>query len=99
MDISVCSIVWNEEDLLGPFLEQLQSFPQVKEIILVDTGSTDHSVEIARSFGVDVYEVEWEKNFGKARRVALEKGKCEWIGCFDLDMQFAGQDPAGLFAD
>ena len=97
MDISVCSIIWNEEDLLPPFLEQLQSFSPVKEIILVDTGSTDRSVEIGRSFGAKVYEVEWKKNFGQARKIALDKGSCEWIAMFDIDMQWAGADPVEMF--
>lgn len=97
MDISVCSIMWNEEDLVAPFIEQLQSFSSVKEIILVDTGSDDRSVEIAKSYNVDVYEYEWGKNFGQARKLALEKGKCEWIAMFDLDMMWAGADPVGMF--
>jgi tetratricopeptide (TPR) repeat protein len=57
----------------------------VDEIIVVDTGSTDESVEIARRHGALVYEHPWTGDFAEARNEALERTACEWILYIDAD--------------
>ena len=61
--VSLCMIVKDEEDLLPRCLESVREY--VDEIILVDTGSTDSSVEIAESFGAKVYNQPWEDDFSQ----------------------------------
>ncbi len=58
--ISLCMIVKNEEDNIGRCLESIKSI--VDEIIVVDTGSTDRTIEIALSMGAKVYEFKCTDN-------------------------------------
>jgi GT2 family glycosyltransferase/tetratricopeptide (TPR) repeat protein len=81
--ISLCMIVRNEERVLGACLESTWGvFPQV---IIVDTGSTDRTIEIARSFGAEVYEVPWAKSFSEARNASLTFAKGRWVLWVDAD--------------
>ncbi len=57
----------------------------VDRIVIGDTGSTDNSVEIARSFGADVVHVTWEKDFARARNAVLKQAQCDWILVLDAD--------------
>lgn len=81
--LSVCMIVKNE----GEFLEQcLTSVRDIAdEIILVDTGSTDRTVEIAQTFGCKVFHQEWEGDFSKHRNYSLEQATGDWILIIDAD--------------
>ena len=63
--ISLCMIVKNEERFLSNCLESVENF--VDEIIVVDTGSADKTIEIARSFNSKLYYYEWDDNFSNAR--------------------------------
>ena len=67
--LSACMIVKNEEELLPRCLESIKD--AVDEIIVVDTGSTDRTVEIAESFGAKVYHHPWNDDFSAARSHAL----------------------------
>lgn len=64
-------IVKNEEKVLARCLKSVEGL--VDEKIIVDTGSTDRTIEIAESFGAIVYQFEWENDFAKARNFALSK--------------------------
>ncbi|WP_426351234.1 tetratricopeptide repeat-containing glycosyltransferase family 2 protein [Alloiococcus sp. CFN-8] len=81
--ISLCMIVKNEEEYLPQCLESAQGI--VEEIILVDTGSTDRTVEIAETFGAKVYHYPWNNNFSEARNFSLEKATKNWIFILDGD--------------
>ena len=67
--ISACLIVKNESLLLSRCLESLRSF--VDEIIVVDTGSTDNTIEIAHSHGAQVKYFTWIDDFSAARNESL----------------------------
>src|SRR3984885_5940480 len=67
--ISLCMIVKNEERFLTECLESVKDV--VDEINIVDTGSTDRTVEIARSYGANVEFRTWRNDFGWARNEAL----------------------------
>jgi len=81
--ISCCMIVKNEEAFLDACLESIKDC--VDEIIIVDTGSTDNTVEIARKFTDRVYFHPWEGSFSKARNQVLQYAKCDWIFQIDGD--------------
>lgn len=68
--LSVCLIVKNEEKNLKRCLRSVQQV--VEEIIVLDTGSGDNSVEIAKELGAKVYIYKWENDFSKARNKCLE---------------------------
>lgn len=81
--ISLCMIVKNEEEHLPNALNSVKDV--VDEIIIVDTGSTDRTVEIAKSFGAKVYYYEWNNDFASARNEALKYATCDWILSMDAD--------------
>ncbi|HKI45474.1 MAG TPA: glycosyltransferase [Balneolales bacterium] len=81
--ISLCMIVKNEEAMLPACLESVRSV--VDEMIMVDTGSTDSSAEIARAFGVNVIDHTWNHNFAEARNDGLKRAKGKWILVLDAD--------------
>lgn len=83
--ISVCMIVKDEEDTLARALECASSIAD--EIIVVDTGSTDSTVEIAKSFTPHVYFFEWVNDFSAARNFSFSKASmdyCMWLDADDI---------------
>jgi glycosyltransferase involved in cell wall biosynthesis len=84
--ISVCIITLNEEANIGRTLKSVQ--PLVAdgqgEIIVVDSGSTDKTVEIAKSFGTKVFTEPW-KGFAEQKNSAIEKAQGEWVLSLDAD--------------
>ena len=81
--ISLCMITKNEEALLGHCLQSVQGL--VDEIVLVDTGSTDKTKEIASTFGAKVYDFVWCDDFSAARNAALQQAAGDWILVLDAD--------------
>ncbi|MBQ8787767.1 MAG: glycosyltransferase [Oscillospiraceae bacterium] len=90
MILTIGMIVKNEEKILRRCLEALQ--PILKnvdsELIIVDTGSTDSTVEIAKEFTDKVLFYEWTKDFSAARNVGLKQAKGEWFMTVDADEIF-----------
>ncbi|MCR4319294.1 MAG: tetratricopeptide repeat protein, partial [Candidatus Brocadiaceae bacterium] len=80
---SACMIVKNEEKFLAQCLKSIKD--TVDEIIIVDTGSTDKTVEIAQSFGAKVYHHPWRNSFSEARNHSLSYATCDWILQIDAD--------------
>lgn len=83
IQLSACLIVKNEAMFLSRCLESIRSF--VDEIIVVDTGSDDNTVEIARSYGAQVYYFAWVDDFSAARNESLLHAKGDWILYIDAD--------------
>jgi tetratricopeptide (TPR) repeat protein len=81
--ISLCMIVKDEETMLPRCLKSAQDF--VDEIIVVDTGSTDRTVEIAQQFGAAVYHHPWKDDFADARNASLQYAQSDWILVLDAD--------------
>ncbi|MDA8227382.1 MAG: glycosyltransferase [Desulfitobacterium hafniense] len=81
--LSLCMIVKNEEAVLARCLKSIYSL--VDEMIVVDTGSSDGTIDIANSFGAKIYEFEWKDNFSDARNFSLTKATGEWILVMDAD--------------
>jgi tetratricopeptide (TPR) repeat protein len=81
--ISLCMIVKNEEQYLDNCLAAVR--PVVDEIIIVDTGSSDRTVEIARSFAAQVLPFTWCNDFSAARNFSIDHAGGEWILVLDAD--------------
>ncbi|MDB5037401.1 MAG: glycosyltransferase [Bacteriovoracaceae bacterium] len=81
--ISVCFITKNEDPWIGECIDQLSGF--VSEVIVVDTGSTDRTVEIAKSKGAKTFDFKWTGNFSEARNFSLSKATQPWILKIDPD--------------
>lgn len=83
MNISLCMIVLNEEIALPLCLSSVKDV--VQEIVVLDTGSSDRTVEIAKLFGAKVYYFEWCNDFSAARNQALKYVTGDWILVLDAD--------------
>jgi tetratricopeptide (TPR) repeat protein len=81
--LSLCMIMKNEEEHLPRCLESVQGV--VDEIVVVDTGSTDRSVEIAESFGATVLHEEWKGDFARPRNTSIDAATGDWILILDAD--------------
>jgi glycosyltransferase involved in cell wall biosynthesis len=83
MNLSFCAIVKNEEKNLPRCLESVKAIAD--ELIILDTGSTDKTPEIARSFGAKVYSFDWCDDFAAARNAALAYVTGDWVLVLDAD--------------
>jgi GT2 family glycosyltransferase/tetratricopeptide (TPR) repeat protein len=81
--VSLCLIVKNEEHNLPACLESAADL--VDEIVVVDTGSTDHTKEIAARFGAKVVDFRWIDSFSAARNEGLRHATGQWIFWMDAD--------------
>jgi len=79
--LSVAIITKNEEDRLSACLKSV-SFAD--DIVVVDSGSTDRTVKIAKEMGCRVFIEEW-KGYGPQKQSALQKCKNEWVLIIDAD--------------
>ena len=94
--LSLCMIVRDEEATLGRCLAA--AAPAVDEIIVVDTGSTDRTVQIAAQYGARVIEHAWTGSFAEARNVSFEAASGDWILYLDADEELVSDDVAALRA-
>ena len=83
IEISCCMIVKNEEKILPRCLDSLAGL--MEEIIIVDTGSTDRTKEIAARYTDKIYDFEWIDDFSAARNFAFEKATKDYIYSADAD--------------
>ena len=81
--ISLCMIVKNEEDHLARCLDSVEGL--VEEIVVVDTGSTDRTVEIASHYTSKVYSYEWKDDFSDARNYSFSKASMDYCMWMDAD--------------
>lgn len=83
MEISLCMIVKDEEDVLERCLSGIM--PAIDEIIIVDTGSSDNTKEIAERCGAKVYDFEWIEDFSAARNYSFSLATKDYIMWLDAD--------------
>ncbi|MDQ0048935.1 glycosyltransferase involved in cell wall biosynthesis [Paenibacillus polymyxa] len=81
--ISLCMIVKDEEQVLGRCLESAKDI--VHEIIILDTGSTDNTIEIARKYTDNVYFYKWTNDFAAARNESLKHATSDFVLILDAD--------------
>ena len=89
-NISACMIVKNEEEFLPNCLNSIKD--AVDEIIIVDTGSTDNTIAIAKNFGAKVYHHPWNDSFSEARNRYLNYASGDWILQIDADEELEQAD-------
>jgi glycosyltransferase involved in cell wall biosynthesis len=94
--VSATLIVRDEAHVLGACLDSLQQV--VDEIIVVDTGSTDHTVELASGYGARTFRFAWCDDFSAARNFAIEQASCPWFLYIDADERVRGGDRESLWA-
>lgn len=106
LTLSLSMIVKNEEKHLARCLSSVKDV--VDEIIIVDTGSTDKTIEIAESFNAKIYNFDWVNDFSAARNFALSKCSGDWILYLDADeelnlicieelLKYKSHLPAGVY--
>ena len=81
--LSICMIIKNEERLLDKCLDAVSRLGA--ELIIVDTGSTDASIDIAGRYTDNLYEYEWCNDFSEARNFAVSKASNDCILSLDAD--------------
>ncbi len=87
-------IVRNEADHLERCLASVRGL--VDEMVIVDTGSTDRTVEIARAAGGRLVEAVWADDFSRARNAGLDQATGDWILVLDADESLASRDHAAI---
>jgi glycosyltransferase involved in cell wall biosynthesis len=94
MLLSAAMIVRDEEPHLEACLSSLAAV--VDEVVVVDTGSSDGSVAVARSLGARTFREPWAGDFARARNAALERAAGRWILYIDADERLRPVDRASL---
>lgn len=94
--LSVCMIVKNESQHLANTLASIAR--QFDDIVVVDTGSTDGTQEIARRYVGQVHHFEWINDFSAARNYSLSLARHDWVLVVDADEELADIDHAALAA-
>src|SRR6267154_246417 len=95
MSLSVCIITLNEEANIGRTLKSVKDIAD--EIVVVDSGSTDATVSLAKEFGAKVFVEPW-KGFARQKNSALEKASCDWILSLDADEEVSPELAASIKA-
>ena len=88
--LSLCMIVKNEEQNLARCLESVKGL--VDEIIIIDTGSSDQTKNIAARYTDRVYDFHWQEDFSAARNYSSSFAKGEWILVLDADDELEQED-------
>ena len=94
LTLSLCMIVKDEEDMLDGCLAPLAGV--VDEMIVVDTGSSDRTVEIAESHGAKVIHFPWNGSFSDARNVSIDAAIGDWVIYLDADEHMDADDARQL---
>ena len=90
VSLSLCMIVRNEAELIETCLRHHQSL--VDEMVVLDTGSSDGTPELARRPGARVDEIAWPDDFAIARNACLDRATGDWVLVLDPDERIL---PAG----
>ena len=83
INLSLCMIVKNEEKAVTRAISSVS--PIVDEIVVVDTGSEDDTIQVAESLGANVFQYKWNDNFSDARNYSLKYANKDWIFVLDAD--------------
>lgn len=92
--LGLCMIVKDETEFLRACIDSVKDI--VDEIVIVDTGSTDGTPQLARELGADVYFFEWNNSFADARNFAMSKCRAKWLLLLDADEVLFSEDKEKL---
>src|SRR4029077_4051283 len=87
--LAISMIVRDAERDLPSCIESVRGIAD--EIVIADTGSTDNTIELARSLGARVFSIPWENDFARARNLSRAEVKTDWVLSLDADERL---DPA-----
>ena len=88
--VSLCMIVKNEEKDIARCLSSVK--PIVDEMVVIDTGSSDSTKDIAKAFGAKVYDFDWGDDFAEARNYSISMAEGDWIFVMDADEAISPND-------
>ena len=94
LTLSLVMIVKDEQEMLPGCLEAVRD--AVDEMVIVDTGSTDATVEIAESFGAKVVHFPWNGSFADARNASIDNATGDWVIYLDADEHLVREDAPKL---
>ncbi|MBO9533281.1 MAG: glycosyltransferase [Solirubrobacteraceae bacterium] len=94
LTVTLCLIVRDEEEMIGRCLAAAR--PGVDEIVIVDTGSRDRTVEICESYGARVLHHTWTGDFSEARNIGMDAATGDWLVWLDADEVFVEGDAEKL---
>ena len=81
--VSLCMIVKDEELFLRDCLESIKNV--IDQIVIVDTGSRDATIDIAKEYKASIYHFKWCDDFSAARQESIKHANCDWILYLDAD--------------
>ncbi len=93
--LSVCVLARDEEASIESCLSSIRT--AADEILVVDTGSTDRTKDIALSYGARVEEIPWHADFSEARNFALDKATCDYVFMLDADEYISPEHLLNLY--
>ncbi len=96
LPLAVCIIARNEQERLRGCLDSVA--PIASQIVLVDTGSTDETAQVASRYGAEVHHFRWCDDFAAARNESLRHARGEWILYLDADEQLDAESARQLRA-
>lgn len=88
--LSICMIVKNEEKNIARCLESIKEIAD--EIIIVDTGSSDKTIDICKNYNVKLINYEWNNDFSEARNVSLQHATKDYILFLDADEEIPREE-------
>ncbi|MGL5756414.1 MAG: glycosyltransferase [Paraclostridium sp.] len=99
MLLSIVMMMKNEEIYLNKTLKALQPLMENinSELVILDTGSTDSSVEIAKQYTDKVYSAKWNDNFADMRNISIGYASGDWILILDADEELTDYDKLRVF--
>lgn len=99
--LSICMMVKNEEDNLPRCLESLKPLlsKPYTELIIIDTGSSDRTVEISRKYTSKVFYHPWNNHFAEMRNISISYAKGEWLFIIDADEELVNPNELITFLE
>lgn len=94
LPISLCLFVKNEEDNIPGVIECMA--PVVEEVVVVDTGSSDNTIEVAKRYTNRVYKIPFPNSFGMLRTITAHMALSKWVLMLDADERILPEDFAAL---
>ncbi len=92
--LSLCMIVKNEQNFIEDCLESVKDV--VDQIIIIDTGSTDNTLELAKKYKVDIHHFKWCDDFSKARNESIKYATSDWVLWLDADERLSASSSRQL---